>query len=548
VFVHVEVPVAAHAPAAAQPPEPYSVVSNSNNAPEVAFTTTINAPPPLEQIATLCAQLCEPITFSDLAIERANSLVSQHYTRAPKGITSDARCLISPATNNVYENVYSALTSSLLTELADLRPGRAGRWVHQFPLGGAGGVADMVYFTSCEYGGFDIRAVSVVVEAITGTPDTKLKQGGHHVTNTVRLNVSMGDPFVVPLLLLGYSATELTVQLWILSGVHDARQLGRSVRACAFEDSAPYEVAGELLLRLERALGSYADLVTFGDVAERLEPLPHAQDRAWAVTVPGGPRVVRKMLYRVGHWRPLRPAAWHGYVAVLGARFLTRTAAAAGAVDGVFPGAAANTRAQFDDNSVYVEYEYVPGMHHPTRVTHVMALAETLAELHAGARGVGGFSGAVLHGDMRWANCLCRPDGGATLIDFDYAGKPGDRYPNDYRVFLEDTVRHPEALPGAPMAALHDCYSLGGMARMFVPDHAALAPRWEEACATMQGGDLAGALELLRAIDMEQPGASLRPVNPATQASRRWAMGTGLPPQQQPWGAAGGDARGGAGC
>lgn len=161
-----------------------------------------------------------------------------------------------------------------------------------------------------------------------------------------------------------------------------------------------------------------------------------------------------------------------------------------------------------------LQYNYIPGSHCPTAVSHILSVMTALDTLH---------HESVVFADLRLSNIVFREDGSSALIDFDWTGKEGvHKYPEGFNADIGDGARHPMAIPGNHLCRKHDLYALVELMRLFLPDRD--SSDWKNAL------DLIDRNQLLEAITLLEPLSSVRltPVKPFLTTS------TGSPPQVKP--------------
>ena len=101
------------------------------------------------------------------------------------------------------------------------------------------------------------------------------------------------------------------------------------------------------------------------------------------------------------------------------------------------------------DNTV-MAYPKIEGSHFPSTFGQVIQVLRQLCIL---------WKKNLCHGDVRLANMIFG-ENDSQLIDFDFCGVEGERkYPNGYNIELDDTKRHPKALPGSLLQRSHDWFS-----------------------------------------------------------------------------------------
>eukprot|EP00007_Cunea_sp_BSH-02190019_P006533 CAMPEP_0174241490 /NCGR_PEP_ID=MMETSP0417-20130205/23530_1 /TAXON_ID=242541 /ORGANISM="Mayorella sp, Strain BSH-02190019" /LENGTH=746 /DNA_ID=CAMNT_0015320737 /DNA_START=43 /DNA_END=2283 /DNA_ORIENTATION=- len=108
-----------------------------------------------------------------------------------------------------------------------------------------------------------------------------------------------------------------------------------------------------------------------------------------------------------------------------------------------------------------LRYPRVEGSHLATSVKQLIAMVEAVVVLH---------DRETVHGDLRLANVLFREQAPyAVLIDFDFAGRPGQAtYPLAWQK-VGDGRRHPKVKGGRPLQFAHDAFSLYALVTFFRP-------------------------------------------------------------------------------
>lgn len=82
------------------------------------------------------------------------------------------------------------------------------------------------------------------------------------------------------------------------------------------------------------------------------------------------------------------------------------------------------------DDFVLISYPFVHGTHQASTVAQFLQVLEQLHCLHLRGN---------CHGDIRGSNIVFSNDGQSKVIDFDFAGKSGEkRYPKGYNPKIED--------------------------------------------------------------------------------------------------------------
>lgn len=158
-----------------------------------------------------------------------------------------------------------------------------------------------------------------------------------------------------------------------------------------------------------------------------------------------------------------------------------------------------------------LQYNFIPGSHTPTFVSHILSLMTALHAMHRES---------VVFADLRLSNCVFREDGSNALIDFDWTGKEGvHKYPEGFNADIGDGARHPMALPGSHLRREHDLFALAELMKFFLPETG--RSDWEKALDLLNRNELPEAIRVLEPLWSEK----LSPLKPFPATS------TGSPPQ-----------------
>jgi hypothetical protein len=137
-----------------------------------------------------------------------------------------------------------------------------------------------------------------------------------------------------------------------------------------------------------------------------------------------------------------------------------------------------------------ISYPFIAGSHDPSTVKHFVSLIERLQALH---------KDGVVHGDVRASNVVFGENGTASLIDFDLAGRGGEKkYPAGYVLEVGDGARHRTASAGRLLEFAHDFFAVGAMMKLCTCDDEG----WQRAQNFLLGAetDAVAALKVLEQI------------------------------------------------
>ena len=147
-------------------------------------------------------------------------------------------------------------------------------------------------------------------------------------------------------------------------------------------------------------------------------------------------------------------------------------------------------------------------------VRHVRSLIKVVIDLH---------QENIVHGDIRASNVIFS-QGRAHLIDFDFAGAPGERkYPKGFNTQINDGARARDASADRPLAKEHDWFAVAALMKRFIIDKATQSD-WAKACRAVDDFKAMTAMDALSKHDDVQ--LTFKPVAESEED------GTGSPPRQ----------------
>jgi hypothetical protein len=135
---------------------------------------------------------------------------------------------------------------------------------------------------------------------------------------------------------------------------------------------------------------------------------------------------------------------------------------------------------------VVIRYPYLEGTHRPQSVGQWATLIRFVQQLH---------QDAIVHGDLRLSNIVFgRHNGKVTVIDYDFAGRVGEKeYPKGFNRKIDDGARHRAATDRQALSFEHDWFAIASMMEKCTLERA--EPKWQDAYELLKVPGMTGQVD-----------------------------------------------------
>jgi hypothetical protein len=167
-------------------------------------------------------------------------------------------------------------------------------------------------------------------------------------------------------------------------------------------------------------------------------------------------------------------------------------------------------------NITLIQYPIIQGECWPRTVDQFYVVCKKLSAFH---------EAGFIHGDIRAFNCIFSdtPEN-SCLIDFDFSGKEGTKYPDGFNLDIIDGGRHRDVKEGELLSKTHDWYGILQIMKLLVCAESEEA--WKNAKKLVKGEKIMQAIKLLKTIRLSS--LSMKEI-----VKENLQYGTGTPPRKK---------------